>query len=267
MSNENTPDGLDLVFNAGTALSVPRMIGNRPFVVVPEGYDVRDLSHMLPSPPEANGTARLGDPESFIAYVTMHKGEATDLYYETEPASFTAVFNASRIGAPGWGNHRAVYKCPLSPEWMTWTKNDGLRMNQEEFALFVERNLPDIVDPDAADLLEIVTTLQAKKKVNFVSGLRLSNGSNEFTYEEQVEGSAAKGKLQIPEEITLGIPVFRNDSPYAVKAKFRYRITEGRLAIWYELVRPHIILDDAMKELRTRIENETGLSALFGQPA
>ena len=264
MNEQNT--GMDLAFNAGAALSAARAVDNTPYVVVPDGFSVVCLGHMLDAPPRLQGRTILRDEESFVAFVSLHKTDSTDLYYDIDRPSFTVVFNAARPGAPAWADHKAHYQCPLSQQWQQWSKNDGQRMSQEEFSLFVERNLPDIVDPEAADLLEIVTTLQAKKKVNFVSGLRLSNGANEFTYEEQIDGSAAKGKLQIPEEITLGIPVFVNGAAYAVQAKFRYRINEGKLSMWYELVRPHVIVEDAVKELRLRIEAATGLSALNGTP-
>jgi len=262
--NDQNAAGLELIFNAGTALSIVREVDGRPFVVVPEGFEVNDLTHMLSAPPQNLGTTMLRDAPSFIGFVNRHKLENTDLYYSLSKMAFLAVFDGARPGAPAWERHKAKYDCPLSQEWKAWTAGDKVKMDQENFALFIERNLPDIAQPDAADLLEIVTTLQAKKKVNFVSGLRLSNGANEFTYEEQVEGSAAKGKLQIPEEITLGIPVFENGQAYAVQAKFRYRIQEGRLAMWYELVRPHVIVQDAMEELRADIEAKTGLSALNG---
>jgi uncharacterized protein YfdQ (DUF2303 family) len=264
MKDQN--NGLDLMFDAGAALSAARAIDKTPYVVVPEGFAVENLSRMMDVPPRLLGHTTLRDEESFIAFVKLHRTENTDLYYSVDRPGFMAVFNAPRVGEPAWGDHKASYQCPLSPQWQQWKDNDGKRMNQEEFALFVERNLPDIVTPVAADLLEVVTTLQAKKKVNFVSGLRLSNGANEFTYEEQIDGSAAKGKLQIPEEITLGIPVFHNGQGYAVQAKFRYRIQDSRLSMWYELVRPHVIVEDATKELRQRIEAATELAALNGMP-
>lgn len=266
MSEQNN-NGLDLVFNAGVALSAVRDIHGQPFVVVPDGFQVENLSHMLNQPTRLRGKATLSDEGSFIGYVNLHKTDATDLYYSVNPPSFKAVFNSNRPGQPGWCDFSAVYRCPLSPAWMVWTQNDGKRMDQESFARFIEANLPDIVEPENAQMLEIALTLEAKKKVNFVSGLRLTNGSNEFTYEEQVDGSAAKGKLKIPEKISLGIPVFLNGDPYKVEANFRYRIGDGgKLQMWYELVRPHVIIDDAVANLRDKIVAETGLTAWNGDP-
>lgn len=85
-------------------------------------------------------------------------------------------------------------------------------MQQAEFAEFIERNLPDIVEPVGADMLEISRSLQAKKKVSFASGIRLANGQTELTYEEDIQGTAAKGKLQIPEIFKIGIKVIEGGS-------------------------------------------------------
>ena len=263
MEDVKTGDA-ELIFNAGTALSIIRAVDETPFVVVPEDFRVEDLSQYLKFPTRARGTQTLLDADSFILFVQQNKTAVTGLFFQNSPPKFTAVFNVGTPDAPNWGDHRAVYECPLSPQWLAWKAGNGQQMSQEDFALFVERNLPDISQPEAAQMLEIVTSLQAKKKVNFSSGLRLSNGANELSFEEQIEGSAAKGKLQIPEEITLGIPVFHGGTYYAVQAKFRYRIREGKLSMWYELVRPHLILEDAVSELRRQIEAGTGLTAFNG---
>ena len=116
--------------------------------------------------------------------------------------------------------------------------------------------------------LEEARTLEAKKKVNFASSLRLSDGSTQFTYEEDVQGSAQKGQLQVPEVFVLAIPVFENGDLWRVEAQLRYRIADGgKLTIWYELVRPHKVIETAVKELRATIATETGLPVLVGAPS
>lgn len=263
--SENQNSGLDLVFNAGTAMSLIRDVDGTPFLVVPEGFNIQSLESMMKAPGRNKGKVELRDETGFIDYVNLHKGDETDLFYSPNPPAFTAIFNSKRKGKPGWSDFRAQYACPLSHEWKEWTANDGRRMSQVDFAQFIEENLPYIVEPENAQMLEIALTLEAKKKVNFVSGVRLSNGSNEFTYEEQVDGSAAKGKIKIPEIIALGIRVFENGAPYRVEARFRYRIGDGgQLAMWYELIRPHLVLEDAVAEALGRIEEKTELRAFNG---
>jgi uncharacterized protein YfdQ (DUF2303 family) len=247
-----------------SASQTPGTIGTTPMVIVPEGYAVQNLESLLPAPTRKRGTVTLRDVASFITLVKQECTLNSRIYGRYDPPSFTAVLN-DNSAAPGWQDHKAVFACPLSVEWKTWSGSDGSKMDQTSFAQFVENNLPDIAQPPAADMLEISRTLEAKKKVNFASGIRLSNGQNQLTYEEQISGTAAKGQIQVPEEFTIGIPVLEGGPKYAVTARLRYRILEGgKMQMWFELVRPHKIIEDAVKEVWHQIAQETGLTMLNG---
>lgn len=253
--------------DAGANLGAARDLSGHPFVVIPAGSTIQDLEEYLGTPTRKRGTVVLNDVQSFIAYVLAEKGAATRLYGQYTPPGFVAVFNDHSEAAPAWKDYRASYACPLSTEWKTWTTQSGRQMSQADFAAFIENNLPDIAQPPAADMLEISRSLEAKKKVNFASGIRLSNGQNELTYEEQVSGTAAKGKLQVPEEFTIGIPVLEGGIKYAVTARLRYRIADGgALSMWFELVRPHKILEDAVFAVWSEIEQKTELKVFNGKP-
>ncbi|MEY5098196.1 MAG: hypothetical protein RJA36_915 [Pseudomonadota bacterium] len=226
-----------------------------------------ELTKKLPKPTRKKGLVKIRDLESFVRQVNKHKVEGlTEIYRTVNPPRFSAVINDHGAGEDdaGWGDHWFDYECPLSAEWKTWTGNDSKRMTQEQFAVFIEDNLPDIVEPVAAHMLEIATTLEAKKKVNFASGIRLSNGQNEFTYEESIQGTAGKGKIQVPETFKIGIAVFEGGPAYAVNARLRYRINDGLLQLWYDLERPHKIIEDAADELRRQVEEKTGITTING---
>lgn len=238
-----------------------------PYAIVPEGYEFKNLEELLSDPVRKRGDTNLRDAASFVSVVNDQKSDATRLYSTIDPPSFKAVFNDTAAG-PGWRDHTAVYNAPLSPEWRTWVGSSGRQVTQADFAQFIETNLPDIAEPDGAVVLEVSRTLEAKKKVNFASSLRLSDGSTQFTYEEDVQGSAQKGQLKVPDVFVLAIPVFENGDLWRIEAKLRYRIGDaGRLAIWYELVRPHKVIEAAVKDLREKIAADTGLSILVGSPA
>lgn len=243
----------------------------KPFIVVPDGYRVEDLEDHLQQPIRKRGTVNVRDVDSFIAVVKAQATDATTLYRTVEPPKFVAVFNDhGKVDGtgPGWGDHLAVYACPLSPEWRAWKGADKRQMSQADFAQFIEDNLPDVVDPTAGEMLEVSRTLQAKKKVNFASGIRLSNGETQFTYEEKVDGTAGKGQIRVPEVFTIGVPVFEGGPRYAVKARLRYRISDqGALTMWFDLERPHKIVEDAVGELRKTIEAGTGLPTINGERA
>ena len=76
------------------------------------------------------------------------------------------------------------------------------------------------------------------------------------------------GTMSIPEQFTIGVPVFENGDKWQVDVRFRYRIEEGgRLTMWLELVRPHKTIETAVKELRQQIGEKTGLQVLNGAPS
>lgn len=264
MADINPQNDVQSALLAGLSMAEPTDVDGTPVLVVPPGSRVEDLEKLLNTPTRRRGTIKLRDTDSFIRFVNEEKSRTTRIYYTQDNPSFVAVFNDDG-DSPGWKDHRAVFSCPLSAEWETWKERDGRSMSQIDFARFIEDNLPDIANPPAADMLEISRSLEAKKKVNFASGIRLSNGQNELTYEEEISGTAAKGKLQVPEQFTIGIPVFENGARYAVDVRLRYRIGDGgQLAMWYELIRPHKIMEDAVDNVRVQILDKTEVMMFNG---
>jgi uncharacterized protein YfdQ (DUF2303 family) len=59
--------------------------------------------------------------------------------------------------------------------------------------------------------------------------------------------------LQIPEKITLVVAPFMKGAAYKVEARFRYRIAQGGLTMWYTLIRPHVFVDDAFNDVVNKI--------------
>lgn len=67
---------------------------------------------------------------------------------------------------------------------------------------------------------------------------------------------SAKGALLIT-QFAIGIPVFWAGPGYRIDARLRYRHASGKVAFWYELIRPDRVHEAAAKELIERIR--TGL--------
>lgn len=264
---------------AGAGIGDPKPLGDNLIgVVVPQGWALKeiDVEKTLDRPSRKRGTVVLDDVPSFIALVNREKTAETLVFAKQNPPGFIAVFNGNQAAAgcpstmpnAGWGDHRATYSCPLSDEWKTWVGHDGKRMTQADFAQFMEDNLPDIAEPAGAVMLEVSRTLEAKKAVNFASAIRLSDGSQQFTYEEQIDGTAQKGQLKIPERFAIGIPVFQGSpEKWRIDARLRYRIEGGgKLAMWFDLERIHKVLDEAFAAVRGQIQEGVSLTALMGSP-
>lgn len=258
-------DGLSNALAVGAAIGTAKPIGTHQYVVIPEGYEIESLEKYALTPDRKRGVVTMDDAGSFVRYFNMHATAYSQIYAKANPPVFVGILNdhettspdSKQIATPGWQDHRVKYVCPFSVEWQEWAKFDKKVMKQSEFADFIERNLPDIVEPAGADMLEISRTLEAKKKVNFASGIRLSNGQTELTYEEDIQGTSAKGLLQIPEIFKIGVAVLEGGAPYAIECRLRYRITDAVLFMWYELVRPHKVLEDAVKAVWEQIAVDT----------
>jgi len=243
----------------------PHHVGGHPIMAVPSDHKIVNLESYLEAPLRKAGTTTLRDAASFIALVNEQKNGSTKLFGQFDPPAFTAVFNA-HAAAPGWGDHKASYACPLSVEWKRWMGSNTKQMNQADFAQFIEDNLPDICSPSSAEILEVSRTLEAKKAVQFGSSIRLSDGQNQFTYEETIEGTSAKGQMRIPEFFLIAIPVFEGSTTAnQIKARLRYRINnERKLVMWYDLERPHKDLEAAVRDVWAEIAGKTELFIFNG---
>lgn len=243
---------------AGASLADPKIVdaSTSQYTVVPNDYSIKALEQFALKPDRKRGTVTMNDAKSFVEYYNLHANVCSQIYGQFNPPKFIGVLN-DHGADPAWRDFLVEYSCPYSPEWEEWKKYDKKPMKQGEFADFIERNLPDIVEPAGADMLEISRTLEAKKKVNFASGIRLSNGQTELTYEEEIQGTSAKGKLQIPEIFKIGVQALEGGERYVIECRLRYRITDAVLLMWYELVRPHKVLEDAVKAVWEKIAVDT----------
>ena len=163
-------------------------------------------------------------------------------------------------GSAHWGTHRVVLACSPTPDWDAWAKNSAQAKTQVEFARWIEDHIPNIASPAGNDLLLMATTLEAKKDVQFKASTRLQNGEHQFRYEETITGTAGSqsGSIQIPNEFVLGLEPFQGVGLKRVDARFRYRINQGELKLWFELVRAQDVLEAAFAEVVAQIRE--GLS-------
>lgn len=239
-----------------------------PFVVLVDPTTGAQKIETLPTqlqPLRHKGMVKLLDVDSFKTYVGNLKAAQTRIYGSMVPSPrFIAVFNDHSTGVPGYRDFRAEFTVPFSREWTTWTKSDRQRKTQLEFAEWLEDNLPDVQKPTGAELLEIILDFEASKTGTFRSAQRLQDGSINFVWADQTAGRDG-GQIRLPAAFVVSIPVFENRTPAEITARLKYRLNDGSLQLWYELVRPHKIVEAELKEIWSSIE-ELGLQVLLGYP-
>lgn len=257
----------------GAAIHNPAQDGI-PFAVVPDGYRIEPLP-CTEFPKRPIGNVKLRDAASFVSYVNAHKVRPSTIYASLEPARFLCVFD-DHLHAPDteaggsqcvaaqadWRQFRAEFTLPASHEWKTWTGQNRKSMTQLQFAEHLQDNLPDVIAPSGGELLETALNFEAAQAGHFVSAKRLQDGSHNLVWKTDNTG----GTVRVPEHITLSIPVFENEAPRELQARLRYRTKDSALSLWYELVRPHKVIEAAFRETWARIEEGCALPLLLGSP-
>ncbi len=246
-----------------------------PYIVLRNGdgdESVFAVDEKLEPPHRKTGTVRLCDAESFILYYGIH-GNGAPVYATMRPAKFVAVLNDHTKEAANWRDHRADFTVQHSIEWTTWNKSNGERFETtESFARFIEDNAPDIVAPDPATMLSMALNFRVNEAVQFSKAIRLQDGHTDFVYQNIVTAGAGTdaqgGKISIPEIFTVRVPVWDglNAKQYEMQARFRFRLSNGKLSIWYELVRPLKVIQQAFSDLWEQISTATGAPCLHGSP-
>ncbi len=226
-------------------------------LVVPDGYKSYDLTSAIenaqPVPTRKKGTVHLGDLDSFLLYVNQQGNpETTRIFADVEARTLTAIFNDHEsvpgTTKAGWRDHRAVYTAELSREFSTWLHHSGDKMDQEPFAIFLEDNIADVVEPSGDKLLTVALTLQAKNEVNFSSSRRLDNGQVQLEYTENLTTSAGgAAAMEVPRTFAIGCRLFKGGEGYKISARLKLRVGSGKVKFWYELDRPHNAIEDAFK--------------------
>lgn len=252
-------------------------------LALPPGWTVKEVDdeRFDDAPRRKVARVRLLDADSFIDYVLRH-GAAIDTTiwcqadYKAGRVDFSAIINdhgPSETSA-AWRDHRAQFTPVFSEEWLRWTGSNKKVFSQSEFAAFIEDNLKDITSnpdvpgqvlPTGAQMLEMAISFEANQDMKFKSAIRLQNGGVQMSFSQDDDVQTIQ-KMQCFDRFAIGIPVFWNGDGYLVEARLRYRVREGKLTFWYELIRQDKTLEAATKTTIDAIRTKTNTPFFFGDP-
>lgn len=219
-------------------------------------------------PTRKTGTTTVRDAAAFLAYYTKHHDADTEVYSDVERLSVTAVLDANTPTAARWGGHRLTLGLRTTKAWTEWTAADGKLLSQDAFAQFLESHLPDLVNPDAATMLEIAQSIQASTNGQFQSASRLQSGARKFVFTEETTATAGRGSdLEIPEVFKIAVAPFEGAVRYSVNARLKYRLSRSELTIGYLLEQPEERVATAFGEVVALIAAGIATPILNGTPA
>lgn len=273
------PDGdnaVQAILRAGGGLVDPVPIATldgSKAIVVPEGYYVHEFKPTDKPLTRISCTPRMDDAASFIAYVNRFKVEASVLFADLKANTITAIFDYHQAshpengkGIPDYTQHRAVHPCPWSVEWARWRAVDGQKMTQKALGNFLEEMLHTIAEPDGAGLIEIAAELRVEREVKFKSGTRLQDGTLSIAYEETDQTSGKKGKIVVPDEITIACPIFMGGEAQAFRAKLRYALDRGDLTFKIDVLNRIEGEQAAFQKVVAQVGDGTGRPVFYGAP-
>jgi len=247
-------------------------------VALPPGWRIeeRDDEKLLDAPRRKRASVKLLDAESFIEYMKRH-GSLTDstIWCETDyvagKVDFLGIINdhGEDATAAAWRDHTATFAPEFSEEWKRWAGNSDKAFGQAEFANFIDNNLKDITGgdgmPSGTQMLEMAISFEAKQDMRFKSAIRLQSGGVQMQFVQDDDQQTIE-KMQMFDRFAIGIPVFWNGDAYRIEARLRYRVRDGKLTFWYELIRKDKTLEAATKTIIDTIREKTGTPFFFGDP-
>jgi hypothetical protein len=283
--------GFNSGFHHALATVARTDIDGLPYLVLPSGVKVETLEHLLAKPRAISESVEVADADSFAVYFDRFSESSATIFAthdETrlgDPCRITAVLDyhtgpLTRVNSgsaladlplkldavPSWCNHRVELQAKVSEDFTLWALQSGRLSKQRDFSEFIESNLHCIVQPAAAELLEVVTSLEATQNVEFKSAERLQDGARQFRYEHTTKAKAGQqGSLEIPGTITLALPVFAYQDPVEVTALFRYRIEEDGLRLGYLIPRLDRVKQAGFDTICDQVAAATGRTPLRGQ--
>ncbi|MCY4429194.1 MAG: DUF2303 family protein [Rhodospirillales bacterium] len=242
------------------------------YAVLPPGYSIREIEGLQERPNRARADVSMHSPDDLLVYYNRFCEQESMMFADIEACRIAGVIDwheppirpglaktATEEATPAepaaalFRQHRVSWQAKFDKRWKAWTGADGKAMTQREFAHFIEDNQPDIVEPDGATVLEVARHLDAKKGVDFTSAVDLQSGAVQFGYAEEVRAETRKGNIEVPAQFMIGIPVFLYGELYKVTARLRYRITEAKLSLWFDLVHPDRVRDDAFMRILEKV--------------
>jgi uncharacterized protein YfdQ (DUF2303 family) len=271
---DNLPgaESIDKLVALGQATGRPVESFFLAYTVVPEGSEIKSLEdfqypHGIP-PSRIKVTPSFADSESFCAYFNDFKGADgkfdSRIFGDPVQHRFHAILDYHSGMTPSYCSHQAVFAMKLSDQWRLWMQFNDTLIPQLTFAEFLEDNRMDIVEPDAATMLEIARDLEAHTEVNFNSKINTVNGAAVLLYEENITGKVANGRVEIPERFKISIPVYFGEAEQQIGARLRFRISDGKLKFQYKLDRPAELMARAFDTAAHGIAQNTATEVLLG---
>lgn len=230
-------------------------------VVIHDDCRVDNICGFADVPYRRAGEVRLLSLKQFSQFVKGRAG-STKFPIFVNPNQVCAVFNYTNDdGSCGWGDDTAVFDLQSTPDWKWWNSRSGDMLDQSGFCDFVEEHQTNIVEPNGADLLNMISNFRQMTHVSYGSAYRTVDGQVQLEYKEDKKGITET--LALPSQFVLNVPVIQGAetmTTYRVTARLRWRVDKdsAQLRFSYSLIRPDIPELNAVSDLAAWVADAVG---------
>ena len=272
-------------------LYTPRMIYDdnmKGFVAYPENMHIEPLKKYIDAerttPETLKGTTNLHTCASFCDFANRYKTENSAMFYNKTNQNITCIFDCATKEHASFEKHKAVYAFPFSKELLQWKNNNGETMGQVDFAFFIEKNVLDLAEPDKTAESEALKEIRMRigghfasvsKMVELSKGIAIRNderatvkydtNTGEATLDFSSEHTDASGnKIKVPNMFLIVIPILDGGKNYQLPCRLRYRLYNGSVKWWYEVINLDQAIEKAIDEELDAIKKDVGLPIFYG---
>ncbi len=263
--------------------------GTSGLVVYPENMNIRQLKDFVDkerlTPEVLKGVTELHTCCSFVEFANRYKTENSAIFYNKKQQKITCVFDCATKEQASFEQHKAVYAFPFSKELLAWRANNGEVMSQIDFAMFIEANILDLAEPPAPDkessalkeirmrcggfyapvnkMIELSKgiAIRADEKAVVKHDLNTGEATINFTSEHtDISGQSVK----VPNMFVIVIPVLEGGKAYQLPCRLRYRLKDGSVRWWYEVINLDKAIELAIDEELKTIKESVDLPVFYG---
>ncbi|GAB5535271.1 MAG: DUF2303 family protein [Rubricoccaceae bacterium] len=269
-----TEAGIGAILAQPDASTIDSALKNQ-ILLVPKGFEAVDLRDLLDLPADyIKSSKTVVSVEAFRRLITrfgLHAENGSDpgspvaTFADKDNAKYVAHLDYHTGEGPGRCAHTVHLTVAKTPQWLTWNRANKQKMNQVEFAEFIENNIEDIREPSGASVLTAVTHLNATRNQTIRSQVSLENGNHIFKTTDETKGDST---IAFPSEMTLGLAVFTGDADqvthYGIRTRVRFSNKDGEgLLMWYEMVGIEQVLEKAANEIMSQVEAIVGAENVY----